>query len=297
MTAEAAALDWEPLERCVSAALGTRLRGVVRLGRPRPRRATWAAASEDGDELIVKARRGDFAEEQIPWTARHLPQLGARGYPVPEIVWQGSLDDEWYVLVQRKLPGRPLHALDESLLERVLGLVELQADADVNDAAARGHDFGEYQAHVLFDGWDDVWRDAAAASAPAAEFCGRLRRQLVPVWGCRVPSTDFAHNDLHLANILGDDGIVTGVIDWDAFAFNTRAVDLVPLAFDCARLGEAAMVETLIERVVRIAGSDGALCLVAYRAIAHLSALQRRHEGRGAADVIAAADTIIGLLR
>src|SRR5919204_6607410 len=297
MTSEAAALDWESLERRVSAALGTRLRGGMRLGKPRPRRATWAAASENGEELIVKARRGDFADEQIPWTARHLPQLGARGYPVPEIVWHGPLDGEWYVLVQRKLPGRPLHTLDASLLERVLELVELQADAGVDDTSARGHDFGEYQTHVLFDDWDEVWRDAAAASAPAAEFCERLRRHLAPVRGYRVPSTDFAHNDLHLANILGDDGAVTGVIDWDAFAFNTRAVDLVPLAFDCARLGEAAMVETLIERVVRIAGSDGALCLVAYRAIAHLSALQRRHEGRGAADVIAAADTIIGLLR
>jgi aminoglycoside phosphotransferase (APT) family kinase protein len=174
--------------------------------------------------------------------------------------------------------------------------VELQAAADIGDAARRGHDFGEYQAHVLFDDWDDVWRDAAAVSAAAAEFCRRLLRHLAPVWGYRVPSTDFAHNDLHLANILSDGRTITGVIDWDAFALNTRAVDLVAVAFDCARLRQEATVETLVQRVVQIAGSEGARCLVAYRAIAHLSALQRRHEGRHADDVVAAAETIARLL-
>src|SRR5918911_3066776 len=118
MTADPGALDWEPVERRVSAALGMRVRSATPLGKPRPRRATWAAESDAGEELIVKARRGDFADKQTPWAARYLPQLRARGYPVPEIVWHGPLDEEWYVLVQRKLPGCPLQALDDSLLRQ-----------------------------------------------------------------------------------------------------------------------------------------------------------------------------------
>src|SRR5919202_375836 len=113
MTADVSPLDWELVERAVSAALAARLCRVTRLGKVRPRRATWAAETDRGDQLIVKVRRGDFADEQTAWTARHLPRLRARGYPAPEILWHGPLGEEWYVLVQRKLRGHPLQALGE----------------------------------------------------------------------------------------------------------------------------------------------------------------------------------------
>lgn len=86
------------------------------LGRPRADRRTWAAEAEGLGELVVKARRGDRADEKTRWSAEHLPLLARRGYPAPEIVWHGSLADDWHVVVQRRLPGAPLRSLAPPLL-------------------------------------------------------------------------------------------------------------------------------------------------------------------------------------
>jgi hypothetical protein len=95
---------------------------------------TWAARTETVGELVVKARRGGRAYDKTDWCAVHLPLLGARGYPVPAIVWHGLLGDDWHVVVQNRLPGRPLWPLTSlswPVLEALLSLVELQADAGV----------------------------------------------------------------------------------------------------------------------------------------------------------------------
>ena len=251
------------------------MRSPSPLGRPRPSRATWAVETAKLGELVVKVRRGDRAYNKTQWCVANLPRLGARGYPVPETVWHGLLVDDWHVVVQRRLSGQPLRSLKPPLLDAVLALVELQADAGV---AADERDFASYQALVLFDDWDHVWRDAERASPAAKELRSRLRCWLQPVWGHRLAASDFANNDLNLSNILSDGETITGVVDWDEFALNSRAIDLTALAFDCERLGADDATELLFTGVISIAGAEGLRCLVSYRALGHLAALVRRRE-------------------
>jgi hypothetical protein len=228
---------------------------------------TWAARTDTLGELVIKARYCDEAYAKTAWTAAHLPLLGSRGYPVPIIVWHGMLDGQWHVTVQSRLPGRPLTALSPPLLDAVLRLVELQADAGI---PAGDRDFTGYIAHVLFDDWDDVWVDAARSATAAEQLCERLRAWLRPVWGLSLEPTDFATNDLNLSNVLSDGIEITGVVDWDEFGLGSRALDLVALAFDCAQLRDWAAVDRLLGRAGSIAGPDGLRCLVSYRAIAYL---------------------------
>jgi aminoglycoside phosphotransferase (APT) family kinase protein len=216
---------------------------------------------------VIKARADERAHAKTTWTAAHLPLLGARGYPVPTIVWHGQLDDRWHVTVQRRLPGRPLRSLRLPLLDAVLRLVELQADAGI---PAGDRDFAGYVANVLFDDWDNVWIDAAGSSPAGAELCDRLRAWLRPVWGLRLLPTDFTSNDLNLSNVLSDGTRITGVVDWDEFGLGNRALDLVALAFDCAQRGDRAATDRLLDRAAVVAGHDGLRCLASYRAIAYL---------------------------
>jgi hypothetical protein len=291
--------EWSAVAAKLAAELAQPVRCAGLLGRPRENRATWAAEAEGIGELVVKVRLGDRADEKTRWCAENLPLLGARGYPVPEILWDGLLDAEWYVVVLRRLPGAPLRALDAPFLDAVLELVELQADAGIE---AGGRNFAEYQALVLFDGWDRVWRDAERASPQARALCARLRRWLRPVWGYRLPARDFAHNDLNLTNVLSDGTAITGVVDWDEFALNSRAADLTALAFDCERLAaggspaSAVAVGRLLGRVLEIAGEDGLRCLVSYRAIGHVSACARRREQEGLEESIGAAGRVLDRL-
>jgi hypothetical protein len=156
---------WPAIEARLSSELGGSVRCSGTLGRRRRARATWAARAAGLGDLVVKARHGDRADKKTNWCADNLPRLAARGYPVPEILWHGFVDGGWHIVVQRRLPGRPLRSLEPPLLDAVLALVELQADADVESTE---RDFAAYQAYVLFDGWDHVWRDAEAASSAAA---------------------------------------------------------------------------------------------------------------------------------
>jgi len=259
---------WRELHRVIARELGEPVYEATPLTPPRTSRMTWAARAQAAGPVIVKIRCGDRADEKTQWCAAHLPALGARGYPVPTILWHGMISAQWHMTVQNRLPGRHLNALPGPMLGEALRLVELQADAGI---PAGDRDFTSYVANVLFDDWDDVWADAPRASAQADLLCSRLRRWLEPVWGLQLPAADYASNDLNLSNILTDGARITGVVDWDEFALGSRALDLTALAFDCERGGDHAAADRLLTRAARVAGGDGLRCLVSYRAIALLA--------------------------
>ena len=276
---------WHEIRMLVARELDDPVRDARPLTSPRTSRMTWAARAQRTGPIVVKARRGDNAPEKTQWCAKYLPVLGARGYPVPAILWHGMISAQWHVTVQNRLPGRPLTALDGPMLDAVLGLVELQADAGFQDEE---RDFTDYLANVLFDDWDEVWADAPRASAAAGPLCVRVRRWLQPVWGLRLPPADYANNDLNLSNILADGAAITGVVDWDEFNLGSRALDLVALAFDCERGSGHAAADRLLAQAARVAGDDGLRCLVSYRAIASLAHSFRERESYG--DSLAAAE-------
>jgi Phosphotransferase enzyme family len=270
---------WREVHLPVARGLGEPVYGARPLTPARPA-MTWAARAPGTGPIIVKVRESDDgrAADKAQWSAVHLPALGARGYPVPTILWHGLISGQWQVTVQNRLPGRPLITLDGPMLEEALRLVELQARAAIAD---EGRDFAGYVANVLFDDWDEVWADAPRACAAAGPLCARVRRWLEPVWGLRLPPADYAHNDLNLSNILTDGARITGVVDWDEFGLGSRALDLVVLALDCEEGGDRAAADRLLARAAQVAGGDGLRCLVSYRAIASLAHTTRERHAYG----------------
>jgi len=267
---------WRQVQALVARELGEPVYGARPLTPARPA-MTWAARARLTGPIVVKVRDSDEGrgDEKAQWSAAHLPVLGARGYPVPTILWHGLISSQWQVTVQNRLPGRPVITLVGPMLSEALRLVELQAGAGI---AAEDRDFAGYVANVLFDDWDEVWADAPHACAPAGPLCERVRRWLEPVWGLRLPPADYAHNDLNLSNILTDGTRITGVVDWDEFGLGSRALDLVVLALDCEEGGHRAAADQLLDRAARVAGGDGLRCLVSYRAIASLAHTTRYRE-------------------
>ena len=273
---------WREIELLISRELDEPVSGGEPLVPARQSGMTWAACAQGSGPIVVKLRHGDRADEKTRWCAAHLPALGARGYPVPTIVWHGMIGDQWHVTVQNRVPGRSLHALDGPLegamVDALLRLVELQADAGI---PAGDRNFTDYVANVLFEDWDDVWADAPQACVAAGPLCARLRGWLEPVRGLRLPPVDYAHNDLNLSNILTDGARVTGVVDWDEFGLGSRALDLVALAVDFERRGDSAAADRLLARAAQVAGDDGLRCLVSYRIMGGLAVLTHEREAYG----------------
>ena len=98
---------WREVRLLVARELGEPVSGAEPLVPARRSGMTWAARAQRTGAIVVKVRHGDRAEEKTQWCAAHLPALGARGYPVPAILWHGMISAQWHVTVQNRLPGRP----------------------------------------------------------------------------------------------------------------------------------------------------------------------------------------------
>ena len=114
---------WREVQLLVTWELGEPVSGAGPLAPARRSGMTWAARAQRAGAIVVKVRHGDRAYEKTQWCAAHLPALGARGYPVPAILWHGMISAQWHVTVQNRIPGRPPLApgvaLDGPLLDAV----------------------------------------------------------------------------------------------------------------------------------------------------------------------------------
>ena len=97
---------WHEIQVLIAGELGEPVHDARPLTPPRTSRMTWAARAPGTGAIVIKARHGDNAFEKAQWSAERLPALGARGYPVPTILWHGMISAELHVAVQNRLPGR-----------------------------------------------------------------------------------------------------------------------------------------------------------------------------------------------
>jgi len=97
----------------IEAERGWSLERLGTLGRPRETRRTWLAVGEPGT-VVVEASANAAAGKRTSWASEALRLLEARGYPVPELLRSAPLDERWFALVQTRLPGEPLAALDDA---------------------------------------------------------------------------------------------------------------------------------------------------------------------------------------
>lgn len=227
----------------------------------------------------MKLSANPFATERAAWAAEALSLLRGRGVPVPEPLWSGQLNEQWFAVVQTRLPGEPVDSLDASLLDQLLALVELQGDAGLGPG---GWDVSWWIGAVVFEGWEGWW-DGSEQAVPQTAV--RLRAFVEPATGSRLPAVDVVHGDLNLSNVLARGGVVTGIVDWDHVGVGSRALDLTSLLFDWQRLRLAYDTglatdggERLVRRIVEIAGEPGLRCTITYGAIARLALSARRGE-------------------
>jgi aminoglycoside phosphotransferase (APT) family kinase protein len=267
---------WRRASDVVGLSCGWSLRRVRLLGgQPRDLRRTWLVQGEPG-LVVMKASPNPFATAHAAWAPKALAALAARAYPAPKVLWHGVLAEGWSLVLFERLPGQPLETLDDSTLEALVALVELQSDLTIGPG---GWDTAEWIELVLFEGWEG-WRDAAESAAPKTSK--RLHAFLEPARGYRLPTGDLVHGDLNLSNVLAMDGTITGVVDWDALGYGSRASDLAGPLFDWHRLRlTGKRVATagdvrIVSRIVELSGDEGLRCSIGYAALGRLAVTAKR---------------------
>lgn len=183
----------------------------------------YALETADGRKLVAKVYRGELSWKRDK--EAFLLRLVAGRVPVPEVVHEGP-----GVLVMTRIPGTPARFTDPDRLDVARQLGRLLHDLHA----------------ITFDSFGYIETRVTSPVATNLEFMRRrverkvrsgppaLREQLERYFaeredafaGCETAV--LCHNDAHDANVLVQDGRITGLIDWE----NAVAADPI---FDLAK--------------------------------------------------------------
>lgn len=218
--------------------------------------ATGAYALEPGP-CVLKIRRGNMA-----WWVRRgqitVDSLRAVGYPAPEFLHIGEIDETTFWITER-LPGTPMaEALTWDTLPLLLELVDRTADV----RPATGQDWSVAMKKVPLDdefGWCEL---ISSQSADAARLIDELQAVIEPLRDANIPNDDAVHGDFGPHNVLVDKGRVTAVVDCEAPGRGTRIYDLAHLRRWAT---SERMHDELEGRAVAIAGVGPYALFTAYR--------------------------------
>ena len=235
----------------------------------------YAGGEVGATRLVDGAGRRYVLKLQPPGLApATTAALRPAGYPAPRYVaWSDGY------CVQEELPGAPAGgwgAPPPAIAERLLELNELQAgravDADENwpDAIVESVETG-YEDYCV----TATLERHSQESRELLRLCRRVvGRGAAPLRGAR----DVVHWDFTLANVLVQDGRVTGVIDWGGTRSGDRLFDLATLVY----YARGAAPELEREVVGRI-GEEGLAVYLAHLAVRQ-SDWSLRHHGRAAGE-------------
>jgi aminoglycoside phosphotransferase (APT) family kinase protein len=210
----------------------------------------WALTSEEGP-AVLKFLPGRDEVADLEQRGRALEVLRARGYPAPKLLCFGTVPAGTYI-VQERLPGSPIGGgFTPSQLDEILRLHDLHADIGV---ALPGEPWPLPVTRPIFEGADGfcVIESMRAYSPETDAFLDEMQQMTREHVDEIRNTTDLVHFDFQYANILGKDGCVTGVIDWEAAMLGDRGFDLAAFAYYV--FDDAELRQQLLARVSEISG-------------------------------------------
>jgi hypothetical protein len=194
----------------------------------------YRVVAPGGARLVLKWSVGRMHLARFRHAATVASQLHALGYPVPRYEISGLVGEVAYML-QSELPGAPLRYLDRTQLPALLALNRLQAGQATHSGHTRAIAWPGAVADTVLHGGAgycllETMRDH---SAETSALLGVLQTVVATHAGAACPTGDIVHFDFTPANILAQDGRISGVIDWEGACAGDRAFDLATLLFYC----------------------------------------------------------------
>lgn len=219
----------------------------------------WFATAPDGAAVVLKWFPHETALDRYAILLPALDVLRSAGVPVPEYPFVGAVDG-WTLSAQRVLPGRSWQRADgrgaliapPDMVERVIECVAAAKGIVGPHPSPSLRTWGEFIIHTLTvgeDGWvmHEPMRYWNARSAWLLERIEAVGADAEDSW---FPTCGLVHLDLHTGNLLAsDDGVLTGIIDWEGACAGDHRFDLASFAFDLDGAGQQIWdrVEQLIE--------------------------------------------------
>jgi aminoglycoside phosphotransferase (APT) family kinase protein len=265
--------DFEEIERAIASHGGIDLK-LVSAFEGGASTGAYEAMTEDGSPAVVKVSEDPETTEKMQFAADNLPRLRERGYPAPDVLAFGPLQDGSWFTVFERLDGEPPKELDDQLLDQLIELNELQADSGVE---APNRNWSWWIRATLFEGHAGMFDKAAGASPSSARLMDRLSNIVRPAQHHEMHRRDFVHGDFGPHNVVVRGGRISGVVDWMNFGVGNRAIDLGEVLVAWALLRDEGRPvpadggARLLNRMRAIAGSEGTIQIVAHQLMAGIA--------------------------
>lgn len=177
---------------------------------------------------VLKWAPGAHNEQWMQGVKTVTGLLQSLGYPAPRYLLIGATSEGIYS-VQSALPGSPLHPLTPTLLQRLFELNELQ----LAQAIAGQKDWHQEAIDtVLLGGEGYCLHTSLQQHSPVTARLLQTLQALVLMNQVEPHrSSDIVHGDFQHANILMQDGQISGVVDWDSFGAGDCIFDIATLLF------------------------------------------------------------------
>jgi aminoglycoside phosphotransferase (APT) family kinase protein len=195
---------------------------------------TWFATAPDGTPVVLKWFPDEAVAERYARLLPGLDELRSRGVPVPEYP-HVLVVDGWTLSAQRVLPGASVRNPSAAMVQQVVECVGAMAGIECPLLPPDGLAWGESVVNTLtvgVDGWamHEPMRAGGRRSAALLDRVQAVGAEADPSW---FPTSGIVHLDLHTDNLLaGEDGLLTGIIDWEGACGGDPRFDLVRFAFD-----------------------------------------------------------------
>lgn len=196
----------------------------------------FAVSDAAGTPFVLKFGTGAIADERLRQARVATDHLHGRGYPVPRYLIHGVVEGVIYS-VQEVMPGRPIELVGLNQVPRLIALNEVQRGPAPLPACSWPQSILD-SVFVGCDGYcvlESLDRYSMVTRALLTQLQGLVTDN--PVEAC--PDDDIVHFDFNPANILIDDGRISGVVDWDGVMAGDRIFDLVTLLFYSGEDGHA----------------------------------------------------------
>jgi aminoglycoside phosphotransferase (APT) family kinase protein len=147
------------------------------------------------------------------------------GYPAPAVELAVQVGDA-VALVWELLPGTPPSYVTSDLLDQALALNEQQADLLADRPTVP-----QINLYLTTDGPGFCLHEPLRAHSARTRALHRWISSVGASHPLCLAGADAVHCDYQPTNILADQGLITGVVDWDGAARGDRRLDLVTLRF------------------------------------------------------------------
>ncbi|MFC9694098.1 phosphotransferase family protein [Kribbella sp. NPDC056951] len=221
-----------------------------------------SGAFELTDGAVLKWTDNPDWAPRVHRAADLVRRARAVGYPTPEWLAVGTTAAGSPYQLQAFVTGTPVRdgaLVDESIARQLIAACELQRDLVPEDVV----NWSGYVHGVVFEGWDGVWERVHEYGGEPADLIERYGVLCHPYRDHPLPADDLVHGDLNIGNLLVADGLLTGIIDFEAAGSGSRAYDLVSLAASAARDGAPDGIDELFVEAALRAGGRAAVAVCA----------------------------------